>query len=93
MNTASNARSKRRTFWRADWWAGVWVVLVLHGVADFFGTARHPSARMGHVNLGPITDPTTHVMSADVPVFEKASVTTVSNAAPAGGYPDADAKL
>jgi hypothetical protein len=96
MNTASNARSKRRTFWRADWWAGVLVVLavlVLPRVADLFGAARHPSARMGHLNLGPITGPTTHVMSAVVPVFEKANVTTVSDAAPAGGHPDADAKL
>jgi hypothetical protein len=47
MNTASNARSKRRTFWRADWWAGVLVVLavfVLHSATDFFGTSRHSDA-------------------------------------------------
>ncbi len=41
MNTASNKRSKRSQFWRADWFVGLLVVLavfVLHGATDLFGT-------------------------------------------------------
>ncbi len=41
MNTASNTRSKRSQFWRADWFVGLLVVVavfVLHGATDLFGT-------------------------------------------------------
>ena len=67
MNTASNARSRRSQFWRADWFVGVLVVLavfVVHNATDFFGTlerryydfaststSRQPSERIAIVAI------------------------------------------
>ncbi|MBA4327877.1 MAG: serine/threonine protein kinase, partial [Polaromonas sp.] len=63
----ATSSSKRRQFWRADWFVGVLVVLavlVLHGATDFFGTlerryydfaststARQPSDRIAIIAI------------------------------------------